>query len=78
MRKALQRAIRNHLRDKASITGFLLVTISDGEVSVTANAGDNDDSAQDTINALLEVLMEPQKSLADDGGDEIGPCAGIA
>lgn len=77
MRKALQRAIRDHLRDSGGLTGFLLVTIRDGEVSATGSAGDNDEVAQDVINALLQVLPEPM-SLAEDGDDEIVICAGRA
>lgn len=77
MRKALQRALRDHLQSEGQITGFMVVTFRDGVAAITSDASDNDEAAQKVLGTLAEALLEPV-SPAQDADDEIGICAGSA
>ncbi|HEX2552278.1 MAG TPA: hypothetical protein VHL98_01160 [Microvirga sp.] len=77
MRKALQRALRDHLQSEGQITGFMVVTFRDGVAAITSDASDNDEAAQRVLETLAVALLEPA-SPAEDPDDEIGVCAGTA
>lgn len=77
MRKAIQRALRDHLQSEGQITGFMVVTFRDGVATITSDASDNDEVAQEVLETIAVAILDPA-SPADDSDDGIGVCAGNA
>ena len=77
MRKALQRALRDHLQPDGQITGYMVVTFRDGVATITSDASDNDEAAQEVLETIPLAILDPA-SPAEDASDEIGICAGNA
>ncbi len=77
MRKALQRALRDHLQPDGQITGYMVVTFRDGVATITSDASDNDEAAQEVLETIALAILDPA-SPAEDASDEIGICAGNA
>ncbi len=77
MRKALQRAVLEYLQQKGEITGYMVVTFRDGIATFSSDAGDDDEAAQEILEAIATALVEPINP-AEDQDDAIGVCAGTA
>lgn len=77
MRKALQRAIRQHLEQKGEVTGYMVVTFRDGVASFSSDAGEDDEAAREILAFIAAALTETANP-AHDQDDAIGICAGTA
>ena len=76
MRKSVQKAVQDHLQLAGDITGYMVVTFRDGVATITSEASEADEAAQEVLEAIAQAIVDPM-SPADDH-DEIGICAGNA
>ncbi len=77
MRKLIEKALRKHLNEQGEITGYMLITVRDGEAMVTGEASEVDEAAQEVIRWIEAALVDPTCA-GDDPEDAIGVCAGRA
>lgn len=76
MRKLIEDALQEH-EDGGEMTGFLLITFSNGRPVMTGAVDGADEAAEAMISGLMEAVAHPFDP-ADDEEDEIGLCAGRA
>ena len=71
MRDKLEEAVREHRDAQSGLTGYFLVTFSNGQAVVSGQSDAEDEIAAEIIRILADAMGE-------EAGDEIGPCAGRA
>lgn len=77
MRKLIEEALREHEDGNGEMTGFLLITFSNGRPAMTGAVDGIDETAEAVISGLMEAVSNPYDGAADED-DAIGPCAGRA
>lgn len=77
MRKLIEDALREHEDGGGEMTGFLLITFSNGRPAMTGAVDGVDETAEAVISGLMEAVTSPLDGSEDDE-DEIGACAGRA
>ncbi len=77
LRKLIENALREHQEEQGELTGYMLITVQDGEAMISGEARDSDEVAQQIISEIETSLLNPACACEIEQ-DEIGRCSGHA